>query len=250
MSGLEAALVFAAGFACGVVNAIAGGGSLILFPALAATGMGTLSANVTNSVATWPGYLGSVWGFRKELEGKHRFLMPLAMATVVGSVIGCWLLLSTSTEMFDQIVPVLVLAAGALVAVQPRLSARVAAGEGRSRRAKIVQLIAIGAAAVYGGYFGAALGVIFLGVLGLTVGGSLRELNALKAALSLIDATVSVVAFSAFGPVRWGAVLVAAPAALIGGYVGARLARRIDPDLLRILVVGFSVLVAVALFAT
>ena len=109
---------------------------------------------------------------------------------------------------------------------------------------------AIFAACVYGGYFGGALGVIILGVLALTVAGSLRELNVLKACLSLVDCSVSVVVFGLFGPVRWGAVLVAAPATLVGGYVGARLARRLDERVLRSMVIVFGLAVALVLALT
>ncbi|MEZ5140025.1 MAG: sulfite exporter TauE/SafE family protein [Acidimicrobiales bacterium] len=227
MSGAEVALVVVAALACGAVNALAGGGSLILFPALVATGMGTLAANVTNSVSTWPGYLGSIGGFRAELA-LHRHRLPrLAAATVVGSIAGCALLLATPTEAFDAIVPVLVLAAAGLLAVQPTVARRVGAPVDHHRRASRGQLVAISLAAVYGGYFGAALGVIFLGVLALTIDAPLRELNGLKAGLSAVDATVSLIVFGLFGPVSWSAVAVAAPATLVGGYLGARAARRV-----------------------
>ncbi|MCB1039615.1 MAG: sulfite exporter TauE/SafE family protein [Acidimicrobiales bacterium] len=246
MSGLEVVVVLVAALACGAVNALAGGGSLILFPALAATGMGTLSANVTNSLATWPGYVGSIGGFRAELAAhRHRF-GRLAAATVVGSLAGCVLLLATPTEAFDRVVPVLVLLAAALVAVQPLVVRRMGAPV-EHRRTRQVQVLAVALAAVYGGYFGAALGVIFLGVLGLTVDAPLRDLNGLKAGLSLVDATVSVVVFGLFGPVQWAAVAIAAPAALVGGYLGARFARRVPERPLRIGVVAFSVGVAVVL---
>lgn len=236
-----------AGFACGAVNAVAGGGSLILFPALVATGMGTLAANVTNSVSTWPGYVGSVAGFRPELESQRHRLPKLAIATAAGSLTGCVLLLVTPVEAFDRVVPVLVLVAAALLAAQPAVARRVGeAGTGHPRVGH-VQIGAVFLAAVYGGYFGAALGVIFLAVLGLTIAEPLRRLNGLKAAMSVVDATVSVVVFGLFGPVRWSAVALAAPAALVGGYLGARVARRIPDRPLRLGVVTFAVAVAIVL---
>lgn len=250
MSGAEVVLILVAGLACGAVNALAGGGSLILFPALVATGMGTLAANVTNSVSTWPGYVGSVGGFREELRRQRHRLRRLAVATVLGSAVGCALLLATPTAAFDAIVPVLVLLAAGLLAVQPAVARRVGAPVDHHRRTQRAQLVAIGFAAIYGGYFGAALGVIFLGVLALTVDAPLRELNGLKAGLSTIDATVSVVAFGLFGPVEWGAVAIAAPATLVGGYLGARAARRVPERVLRPAVIGFAVVVAIALWAT
>ena len=236
-------LVALAGLACGAVNAMAGGGSLILFPALLATGMGPLAANVTNSVSTWPGYLGSSYGFRSELEAERSRLPRLAVATLGGSLVGCTLLLITPTAAFDRVVPVLILAAAALLAVQPLVARRV--GEPvEHQRSRRFQFAAIFLASLYGGYFGAALGVIFLGVLALTIAEPLRRLNGLKAGLSVVDSTVSLVIFGLFGPVHWAAVAVAAPAALVGGYVGARLARRVDDNVLRVGVVVFAVAVA------
>jgi len=249
MSGGEIVLVAVAGLACGAINALAGGGSLVLFPALLATGMGSLAANVTNSVSTWPGYIGSVSGFRDELRAEAPRLRRLALVTVVGSVVGCTVLLLTPTGAFDRIVPVLVLFAAALLAGQPFVARRVGAPVDHAPRMRRAQLVAVGLASVYGGYFGAALGVIFLGVLALTIDAPLRQLNGLKSGLSLVDATVSVVIFGVFGPVQWTAVAVAAPATLVGGYIGARLALRVNDAHLRYAIVAFAVAVAVVLFA-
>lgn len=234
-------LVALAGLACGAINAMAGGGSLVLFPALVATGMGTLAANVTNSVSTWPGYLGSSYGFREEILDQRHRLTRLAVATLLGSIVGCVLLLSTSTEAFDQVVPVLVLFAALLVAIQPFVARRVGEPVEASPWTRRVQVVAIFAASVYGGYFGAALGVVFLGVLSLTIPEGLRRLNGLKAAMSVVDSTVSLVIFGLFGPVQWAAVAIAAPATLIGGYAGAHLSRQVNENVLRIGVVVFSV---------
>lgn len=247
MSAVDVVLVLVAGLACGAVNAVAGGGSLILFPALVATGMGTLSANVTNSIAAWPGYVGSCLGFRPELEAQRERLPRLGVAAALGSVVGCVLLLSTSSSAFDDVVPLLVLAAAALLAVQPLVAKRVGEPTELGRRNRAVQAGAIFLASIYGGYFGAALGVIYLGVLALTIAAPLKRLNGLKAGLSVIDASVSVLIFGLFGPVQWVAVAIAAPATLLGGYLGARAARRIDDRLLRWGVVTFAVIVAVVL---
>lgn len=247
MSWAEVALVALAGLLCGGINALAGGGSLVLFPALAATGMGVLAANVTNSVSTWPGYLGSSYGLREELASQRHRIAPLAVATLAGSLVGCTLLLATPTEAFDAVVPVLVLVASLLLAVQPAVARRVGEPVDGHRRTRVLQIGAIFVASIYGGYFGAALGVIFLGVLALTVPEPLRRLNGLKAGLSVVDATVSLVVFGLFGPVEWGAVAIAAPAALVGGYLGARLATRVDEQLLRRCVVAFGIAVAIYL---
>ena len=243
-------LVALAGLACGLVNALAGGGSLILFPALIATGMGPLAANVTNSVSTWPGYLGSSLGFREELEAQRHRLPRLAVATLAGSVIGCVLLLVTPPDAFDAVVPLLIVVAAGLLAIQPFVAKKVGQPVEGHAGARRFQLVAVFGASIYGGYFGAALGVIFLAVLALTIAEPLRRLNGLKAGLSVVDSSVSLVVFGLFGPVDWFAVAIAAPAALVGGYIGAHAARRVNDQVLRVAVVVFAVAVAAYLALT
>lgn len=233
-------LVAVAGLACGAINAMAGGGSLVLFPALLATGMGGLAANVTNSVSTWPGYVGSAVGFRAELDDQRHRLPALAVVTLAGSTVGCVLLLVTPSSAFDLVVPVLLVLAAGLLAVQPAVRDHVGHPLEGGHRVRRAQLGGVFLASIYGGYFGAALGVIFLAVLALTIPEPLRKLNGLKAGLSIVDASVSLVLFGLFGPVEWGAVAVAAPAALIGGYLGSRAARRVDERLLRTGVIVFA----------
>ena len=228
MQTADAFLTAGAGLIAGGVNAIAGGGSLLLFPALIAAGYGTLAANVTNSVALWPGYVGGVAGFRGELGGERARLTRLGIVAAIGAAIGCVLLLSTPEGAFDIVVPFLVLLASLLLAVQPRVSKMVGPlREGQGANAKVLYP-AIGLASVYGGYFGGALGVILLGTLALTVPESLRKLNGLKSVLQLVVASVTVVAFGIFGPVDWVAVAIIAPAALVGGFAGGRIAQRLD----------------------
>lgn len=237
-----------AGGACGLVNSIAGGGSLILFPVLLAVGLPPLDANVTNSVAAWPGYVGGVGGFRSEIRGQRHRLPRLLAATVVGSVCGCVLLLITPSGAFDAIVPFLVLLASALTAVQPVVRRRLANGDDDGGAPGAAAVLGVFAATVYGGYFGAALGVIVLGVLGVTIGAGLRKLNATKAVITLVTSTIGVAIFGLFGPVDWGYVAVAAPTTLLGGYAGAHIARRVDEDKLRVAVVALGVVAAVILF--
>ncbi len=243
-------LLTGAGLLGGAVNAVAGGGSLIVFPALLATGFGTVAANVTNSVAQWPGYLGSVLGFREEMAGQRGRLLALSLSAILGSAAGCVLLLTTPAAAFDAVVPVLVLLASLLLAVQPLIAKLISPpGEGGSSKRKAVYL-AVFLATIYGGYFGGALGVVLIGVLALTIKDSLRRLNALKSALSLVVASVTVVAFGIFGPVDWLAVAVIAPSTLIGGFLGAKVARRLNDTVLRASVVVFGTGVAIYLFVT
>jgi uncharacterized membrane protein YfcA len=245
-----AALLIAAAvaFLAGAINSIAGGGSLILFPTLVALGLPTVDANVTNSVAQWPGYIGGIFGFRQELAGQRGRILRFGVAAVLGGLVGSVLLLTTPSSAFDVVVPVLVLLASLLLAVQPLLTSRLRRADDDGRTGDPVWLYAaLFLATVYGGYFGGALGVILVGVLGLALH-RLKLANALKSVLSAITATVTVVVFGLFGPVHWLVVAVAAPASLVGGFLGARVATRIPATPLRVLIVAFGVAVSIYLF--
>jgi uncharacterized protein len=244
---VDLAIAAAVAFLAGVVNSIAGGGSLILFPTLVALGLGTVAANVTNSVALWPGYLGGVAGFRSEYGGQRGRLLRFGVVALLGGTAGSVLLLTTPTEAFDLVVPVLVLLASLLLAVQPLLTRRLQDDVGADRGDPAWLYAALFLATVYGGYFGGALGVILVGVLGVALH-RLKLANALKSALSAVTATVTVVVFGLFGEVHWDVVAVAAPTSLLGGFLGARIATRIPATPLRVLIVAFGVAVSVYLF--
>ncbi|WP_040336814.1 sulfite exporter TauE/SafE family protein [Candidatus Blastococcus massiliensis] len=248
MSALDLLVAAAVAMIAGGINSIAGGGSLILFPTLVALGLGTVEANVTNSVAQWPGYLGGVAGFRPEYRGQRSRIVRLGLVAVLGGTVGSVLLLTTPTEAFDVVVPVLVLLASSLLALQPLVTARLRRQDDDAAAGDPVWLyVALFLATVYGGYFGGALGVILVGVLGLALH-RLKLANALKSALSAVTASVTVVVFGLFGDVHWGVVAVAAPAGLLGGFVGARIATRIPTAPLRAFIVCFGVAVSVYLF--
>jgi uncharacterized membrane protein YfcA len=246
-------LLLAAGLAAGGVNAVAGGGSLVTFPALLATGLPSVAANVTNSVAVFPGYVGSVAGSRHDLadlarERGRRELLALLPTTVVGSVAGCVLLLATPGRAFDLVVPFLVLGAGAVLAFQQRLRQVVGHPHEMSPTRRRVSMHAMaGLGAIYGGYFGAALGVMLVAALGLVVPSTLARVNALKNAVSAVVGLVTLLVFAAFGPVDWADVAVLAPATVTGGYVGARVARRLPAPVLRAVIVTFAGVVGVVL---
>lgn len=244
----DVALVGLAAFMCGVVNSVAGGGSLLLFPALLSTGMGSLAANVTNSVATLPGYVGGAIGFRAELRAHRHQLPALGLAAAVGATVGSVLLLVTPEATFDAVVPILVVAAALLIGVQPWVQRRI--GDDGLRRWPAAGPVGTAVATVYGGYFGGGLGVILLAVLGFTVSAPLRDLNALKTALSVVSAAVTVAVFGTFGPVRWEWVALSAPMTMVGGYVGSHLARRVAEPILRRAIVVFGLIVAMALAVT
>ena len=248
MTAVEALVLVGAGLLAGGVNAVAGGGSLISFPALIALGIPPLSANVTNSVAVWPGYVGTSWGYRRELQPQRRRLVALAPAALLGAGLGCVLLLSTSPETFERVVPYLVIVGSLLLAVQGRVTERVRRwpGAGSGERSPLLH-ISLLVAAVYGAYFGGGLGVVLLACLGLFLADDLQRLNGLKSVLSLVINFVALVAFSLFGPVDWSTVAVLAPAALLGGYLGAHVARRLPAAALRGGVVVFGIAVGIAL---
>jgi hypothetical protein len=257
-------LVFllAAGLVSGAVNAVAGGGSLLLFPALLATGLPPLAANVTNSVAQWPGYAGTVLGARRELHGQRRRVLSTLGVAVLGSAAGCVLLLVLPGSVFDAVVPVLVLLASVLLALSPwlrRWTGGAAPVDATGRESdpgegggvpdrRVVLLPSVFVAAIYGGYFGGALGVILISLLALTTHDRLVRLNAVKAVLSLVVATVTVVIFSIGAPVNWLDVALLAPTTLLGGFLGARVARRLPESVLRWSVVVLGLAVAVYLF--
>ncbi|MGY1661868.1 sulfite exporter TauE/SafE family protein [Geodermatophilus sp. SYSU D00705] len=248
MSALDLAITAGVALVAGVINSVAGGGSLILFPTLVALGLGTVAANVTNSIAQWPGYLGGMLGFRREYAGQRGRLLRFGLVALLGGTAGSVLLLTTPTEAFDVVVPVLVLLASLLLAVQPLLTRRLRGAEdGAPRRDPWWLHAALFLATVYGGYFGGALGVILVGVLGVGLH-RLELANALKSALSAVTATVTLVVFGIWGPVDWLVVAVAAPASLLGGFVGARIARRIPATPLRVFIVVFGVAVSGYLF--
>jgi uncharacterized membrane protein YfcA len=242
----EVALLAGAGLAAGATNAVAGGGSLISFPALLAVGYPSVTANVTNSVAVLPGYLGGTIGYRKELEGQRGRIVALAATSIVGAVVGAALLLTGSDKVFKSIVPFLILFSCALLAAQPLLSKRIKPpeeNEHRSLRLHAMQFLA----AVYGGYFGAGLGIMLLAVLALSIDDDLQRLNALKGLLSLLIGLVAAVYFALFGPVEWVAAAVMAVASLVGGRAGVGLARTLPDNVLRAVIVVFGVAVAIVL---
>jgi uncharacterized protein len=205
-------------------------------------------ANVTNSIAQWPGYIGGVLGFRREYAGQRPRLIRFSVVAVLGGTAGSVLLLTTPSEAFDTVVPILVFLASILLAFQPMITKRLKQREDGDRTGDPVWLyIALFLATVYGGYFGGALGVILVGVLGLGLG-RLKLANAVKSVISMVTATVTLVVFGIWGPVAWEVVAVCAPASLVGGFLGAKVATRIPSTPLRVLIVVFGVAVSIYLF--
>jgi uncharacterized membrane protein YfcA len=243
----EAAALVAGGLLAGAINAIAGGGSLITFPLLVAIGLPGVAANVSNALSVAPGYAASVVGSRPDLAGQGRRIVTILPTIVVGALCGSGILLLTPRGVFDVVVPFLLLAAAFLMAFQERL--RELAGGGRKNSTVLMQLAVFGCG-VYGGYFNAAMGVLLIAFLSLVLDEPLRRISALKNVFSAVVGTTTVLVYSIFGPVNWAAVAVLAPATIVGGYVGARLARKMPSEVLRWTIVAFTVIVAVVLMIT
>src|SRR5512143_2282772 len=236
LSGAEYILVGLAAIGAGLVNALAGGGTLITFPALIAVGIPPLVANVTNTVALCPGYFGATLAQRNDLQGQRRRMWILLPVAALGGLIGGLLLLNTGERVFRQLVPFLILLASGLLAIQDPVRKwllRRAEERGGKPLPEGWAAIPVGLAAIYGGYFGAGLSVIVLAALGLLLDDTLTRLNALKQSVSLSVNVAAAVLFIFSGRVVWSAALVMAIGALIGGALGGRLAGRIKPSVLR-----------------
>ncbi len=251
VTGIEYLLIALAAVGAGLVNALAGGGTLITFPMLTAVGVPAVAANVTNTVALCPGYLGATFAQSKDLRGQKHRLWLCIPAGIVGGIIGGVLLLNTGEKLFRDLVPYLILLASTLLAVQDPLRKwllKRAAKSGATASAEKWVWLPVGIAAIYGGYFGAGLSVIVLAVLGLMLEDNLTRLNALKQFISFSVNTAAALLFIFSGKVVWSAVLVMAVGALIGGALGGRLAGRIKPTTLRYIVVVIGFIVSIIYF--
>ncbi len=243
----EAALLLAAGLAAGTVNAVAGGGSLITFPALIAVGLPPVPAAVTNSISVCPGYLASVVGSRADLPDR-RSLIRLLPTAVLCAAAGSTLLLVTPARAFDLVVPFLVLGATAVLGFQGPLRRLIGHPPGQSRRGhglRVQAAVALGS--LYGGYFNAALGVILVAGLALVLDETLARISAIKNVLSATVGLTAVTIFAIFGPVNWVAVALLAPATIVGGHTGARLARRVPSAVLKTAIVAFGTAIGLLL---
>jgi uncharacterized membrane protein YfcA len=248
LEALDLILIFLAGIAGGAINALAGGGTLITFPLLTFVGIPPVSANVTNTVALVPGYVGGMLGQASDLKGQRRRLLILIPAGALGGLAGGLLLLATSERLFRELVPYLILVASGLLAIQEPVKqwlARRNAAQGNTQISEFWIVFPIFLAAVYGGYFGAGLSVILLAVMGLVIDDSLTRINALKQAVAFAANMTAALLFVFSGQVIWLAAGVMAVGALGGGALGGRLAGRIKPVTLRTTVVIIGVTVAI-----
>lgn len=244
MSPLHALAIFAAGIVAGTINTVVGSGTLFTFPILLAFGYPPVVANVSNSVGLVPGSISGAIGYRRELSGQRRRMLPLATASAVGAVVGATLLLVLPASAFKSIVPAFIAIALVLIVAQPRLGRALARRRTAARKhAGPVGTASVFASGVYGGYFGAAQGILLLAILGLSVDDELQRINALKVVLAGLVNLVAGVVFVIFAHVAWLPAGLIAVGSTIGGILGARLGRRLPEPVLR------AVIVAVGVFA-
>lgn len=244
MSLLEVVAVLIAGVAAGTINTVVGSGSLVTFPTLLALGFSPVVANVTNTVGLVPGSVSGAIGYRRELSGQAGRLLRLGVAALLGGLLGGVLLLTLDETVFETVVPVLILLGCLLVVAQPRLSAwmrRRREGEVPRHHGSRLVWVGVMATSVYGGYFGAAQGVLFLAVLGLGLDETLQRVNASKNVLAALVNGVAALLFAVVAEVDWSTAGVLAVGATIGGQVGATVGRRLPDGALRAFVVVVGV---------
>jgi uncharacterized membrane protein YfcA len=281
---LQALAIFAAGLAAGTINTVVGSGTLITFPTLLAFGYAPVLANVSNNVGLVPGASSGVFGYRAELKGQRRRVLRLGTASICGGLVGAILLLTLPQDAFKAIVPVLIGVAVVMVLIQPRLAAWVAARQ----QARVASAdaadpgtpvtvapvtvapvtvapvtvapateaiggpalwVLVFLAGIYGGYFGAAQGVLLIGILGIALGDTLQRINAVKNVLAGLVNGLAAVVFIIATHIDWGAAGLIAAGSIIGGQVGARIGRRLPPWGLRLLIVCVGIAALVKLLA-
>jgi uncharacterized membrane protein YfcA len=248
MSPQDALAIFAAGLAAGTVNVIVGSGSLITFPTLLALGYPPVLANVSNTVGLVPGSVSGVTAYRHELTGQRRRVLQLGSASLVGGLAGAILLLSLPNGVFKAAVPVLIAIAALLMAAQPRISAALERRGNRRVHGGAGLLVGVFLTGVYGGYFGAAQGVILIALLAIFIDDDLQRLNGVKNVLALVVNAVAGLFFIATTHIAWDVAGLIAAGSIIGGQVGGRYGRRLPAKLLRwvIVIVGLGVAVGLA----
>jgi uncharacterized membrane protein YfcA len=233
----EAIAVLFAGVAAGTINVVVGSGTLITFPVLLTVGFAPVVANVSNTIGLVPGSLSGVIGYRRELDHQRHRLVQLSLASLTGGILGAVALLELPAAAFEAIVPVFIVAALVLIILQPRLAARLARRSPREGRPGPLTTLAVVGTGVYGGYFGAAQGILLLGILGVSLPEDLHHVNAIKNLLAMLVNLVSGIVFAIVADVDWGAAGLIAIGSIFGGALGARYGRRLPPNALRALIV-------------
>ncbi|HET8677537.1 MAG TPA: sulfite exporter TauE/SafE family protein [Blastocatellia bacterium] len=260
MTAWQAVIVFLSGFAAGAINSVAGGGTLVSFPALVWIGIDPKVANVTSTVALWPGSLGGMVGFRRELAGSRRWMILLAGPSILGGLVGALLLLRTDAGTFARMVPFLILFATLLFAAGEPISRRLrrsaaqkenpVEGGTESRAWWVGAAIFQFAVAVYGGYFGAGIGILMLAALGLLGLTDIHQMNGLKNFFAVCINIVAALYFILWGPVDWSSAVIMAAGSIAGGLGGAGLARKLGRPFVRrvVIIIGLAMALSLLLF--
>jgi uncharacterized membrane protein YfcA len=251
---LQIIMLFVAAFLAGVINAVAGGGSFISFPALLFAGVPPVSANATNTAALWPGNAASVGAYRRELAQQRSQIITFGVLSLIGGLGGALLLLRTQDALFERMIPFLLLAATVIFAASPAITRAVRRSQAAAshhhaslaRRILVFSLYLL--VAVYGGFFGAGLGILTLAVLGMLGFENIHEMNALKTLQATLINGVALVAFVAAGVIQWPQALVMIVGAVAGGYGGAAVARQMNPAWVRAVVIVISVSLTIYFF--
>jgi uncharacterized membrane protein YfcA len=247
----HAAVAFGAAFLAGAINSVAGGGTLVSFPALIWLGLDSVTANATSTVAIWPGTVGSAWGYRRELRGVQSRFLLMVVPSLVGGIAGAILLRWTPTATFDRLVPFLILFATLLFMAQETVQRKLGTGEAATRKSRkwlvgglLFQLMV----GLYGGYFGAGIGILMLAALSILGLKDIHEMNSLKVVLGGSVNGIAAVYFIWARMVYWPYVVLMAVAAIVGGYGGAGVARKLGRTAVRRLVIAIGLGMAVSLF--
>jgi uncharacterized membrane protein YfcA len=241
MSGWQIALVSIAAFCAGAMNSVAGGGTFFSFPALLAAGVPPVAANASNSVALWPASLSGAWVYRKELAYYKRYLIPMGVVSFMGGIIGGLLLLATKDAVFSRLIPWLLLFATLLFAFSGKFSALLRGVVSVKPDNSMTALAGQAVVSVYGGFFGAGMGILMLASLAMAGHDNVHEINAIKNLLSAIIYSVTVLTFVIAGAISWPHTIIMLATATLGGYWGASIARKIPALWLRrfIIATGF-----------
>lgn len=240
---LQGVILFASAFVAGMINSIAGGGTLLTFPTLIWLGLDAKEANATSTVALWPGLIGGLWGYRRELETSRPLLVRLGITSLIGGALGAGLLIWTPSETFARLVPFLIFFATLLFMAQEPITRWLRIETTHADRQRGWWTVAIlfqFCAAIYGGYFGAGNGILMLSALGLLGISDIHRANGLKNFLGLTLNSVAIVAFAVSGLVGWPQALLMAGGAILGGYYGASMARRLGRTFVRRLVIAIG----------
>jgi uncharacterized membrane protein YfcA len=248
---LHAAVAFGAAFLAGAINSVAGGGTLVSFPALIWLGMNSVAANATSTVAIWPGTVGSIWGYRRELgEAEPRFRV-LIVPSLVGGIAGALLLRWTPPSIFDKLVPYLILFATLLFMAQEPVQRKLKTADAGTRHSTrwlagaILFQLCVG---IYGGYFGAGIGILMLAALSILGLQDIHEMNSLKVVFGGSINGIAALYFIYAGMVEWPYVLIMAAGAILGGFLGAGTARKLGRTAVRRIVIAIGFFMAISLF--